>query len=239
MKKVLILEDHPAMLEYLTNIVKKAKIRTSVFAFDNLKDAYQCGMERTIDLFIIDIILDVSLPGDSSGLKFIENIRKVNHYVFTPIIIVTSLQDPKLFAYEDLHCYQFIEKPFDNKQVRLIVEQALNFPGFSKDKTVYFQKDGITLAVEREDIVYVESVNRVLHIYTRQSDVMRILYITLKKLLDEADSQDFLQCSRSTIVNRKYIHNVDFTNRVIQLKNGMGRVDIGITFRSNLKEILR
>ena len=40
MKKVLILEDHPAMLEYLTNIVKKAKIRTSVFAFDNLKDAY-------------------------------------------------------------------------------------------------------------------------------------------------------------------------------------------------------
>ena len=121
----------------------------------------------------------------------------------------------------------------------MIVEQALNFPGFSKDKTLYFQKDGITLAVEREDIVYVESVNRVLHIYTRQSDVMRILYITLKKLLDEADSQDFLQCSRSTIVNRKYIHNVDFTNRVIQLKNGMGRVDIGITFRSNLKEILR
>ena len=72
MKKVLILEDNPVMLEHLSNIVKETKTKACVFSFDNLKDAYQCVMERRIDLFIVDIILDVSLPGDSSGLRFIE-----------------------------------------------------------------------------------------------------------------------------------------------------------------------
>ncbi|MCI9439009.1 MAG: response regulator transcription factor [Lachnospiraceae bacterium] len=239
MKKVLILEDNPVMLEHLSNIVKETKTKACVFSFDNLKDAYQCVMERRIDLFIVDIILDVSLPGDSSGLRFIENVRQINHYAFTPVIVVTSLQDPKLYAYENLHCYGFIEKPFDNKQVSLLVEQALGFPGVTQSKTLYFQKEGVTLAVECEDIVYVESVNHVLSIYTRQNDVMHIPYITIKKLLEDADSPDFIQCSRSTIVNRRYINNVDFSNRIIHLKDGMGRVDIGVTFKNSLKEMFR
>ena len=65
------------------------------------------------------------------------------------------------------------------------------------------------------------------------------IQVTIKKLLEDADSPDFIQCSRSTIVNRRYINNVDFSNRIIHLKDGMGRVDIGITFKNSLKEMFR
>ncbi|MCM1187430.1 MAG: LytTR family DNA-binding domain-containing protein [Lachnoclostridium sp.] len=236
MKKILVLEDNPTTLMNLTQIVQNVDVKNIVYPFHDLKDAYQCAMEKEINLFIVDIILDRNNPGDSSGLKFVENIRKINHYAFVPIIFVTSLEDAQFYTYANLHCYSFVEKPFDAEQLRKLIAQCLRFgESVSTSKTLYFRKDGIILAAEREDIVYVESINHIIHIHTRQGDVLEIPYITLKKLLDDLDCLDFIQCSRNTIVNQKFIHNIDKTNGIIQLKNGMGRVDIGITFKSAIK----
>lgn len=96
MKKILILEDNISALEYMENIVHQLDIKNGVYAFRNTKDAYQCAMERKIDLFLTDIILDTKRPGDVSGLEFVENIRRVEQYNFTPVIFVTSLEDEKI-----------------------------------------------------------------------------------------------------------------------------------------------
>lgn len=237
MKKILILEDNPTTLKNLTQIVQNIAAKNAVYPFYDLKDAYQCAMDKVIDLFIVDIILDRNKPGDSSGLKFVENIRKINHYAFVPIIFVTSLEDAKLYTYEKLHCYSFIEKPFDVVRLRQLVQQCLRFDESRvTSKTLYFRKDGIILAAEREDIVYAESINHVMHIHTKQGDVLEIPYITLKKLLDDLDSTDFIQCSRSTVINQKYIDNLDIPNQVVQFKNGYGRVGIGIRYKKNLRD---
>lgn len=238
MKKILILEDNQAVLTNIADIVNEIDIKADVYLFDNVKDAYQCAMEKVINLFIIDIILDTSRPGDSSGLEFVENIRKVSHYGLAPVIFVTSLEDSRLYTYENLHCYSFIEKPFDENRLKQMVEQCLSFPeGKNITKTLYFRKDGIILAVEREDIVYVESIRHVLNIHTRQKDTMTVPYITLKRMLEDIDSSDFIQCSRSSVVNKKFIGNIDIPNRIIQLKNGYGSVEIGISFKKAIREI--
>ncbi len=84
--------------------------------------------------------------------------------------------------------------------------ECLDFPGNNAaEKTLYFRKEGIILAVDREDIVYVEIISHVLHIHTRNKDTMTIPYITIRKFLDEADSCDFIQCSRNAVINKKYI----------------------------------
>jgi len=237
LKKILILEDNPLALEHLSNIVCDLGANNVVYGYSNIRDAYQCAMERTIDLFLIDIILDMGRPGDASGLRFVENIRQVEYYNFTPIIFVTSLEDAKAYTYEKLHCYRFIEKPFDVEQVKRTIKQCLKFPGNMKEtKTLYFRKDGIILAVERDDIVYAESMEHIMHIHTKQGDILKIPYITLKKLLDDLDSPDMLQCSRNTIVNRNYVHNVDIPNRMIQFKDDLGRAEIGIVFKKYVKE---
>ncbi|MDE7268296.1 MAG: LytTR family DNA-binding domain-containing protein [Lachnospiraceae bacterium] len=238
MKKILVLEDNHGILDQLTDIVREIDIKNTVYPFDNVKDAYQCAMEKVINLFIIDIILDTSSPGDSSGLGFVENIRKISHYGLVPVIFVTSLEDARLYTYENLHCYSFIEKPFDENRLKQMIEQCLYFSA-SKNviKTLYFRKDGIILAVEREDIVYVESINHILHIHTRQKDTMTIPYITLKRILEDIDSNDFIQCSRSAIVNKKFISNIDIPNRIIQLKKDYGSVEIGISFKKTIRDI--
>ncbi|MCI9221286.1 MAG: response regulator [Lachnospiraceae bacterium] len=237
MKKVLILEDNAPMLEYLSGIVQGVGMRVETFPFDNAKDACYCALKNTIDLFIIDIILEPHKSGDTSGLSFIEDIRRIKRYGFTPVIIVTSLYDPKLVAYEKLRCFSFIEKPFDEDKLKELIEKALAFPGTdNRKKTLTFRKDGIILAVESDRIVYVESINHILNIHTT-NDVMRIPYKTIKNFLEEADCIDFQQCSRNTVINKQYVHNVDFVNRVIQFRDGMGRVDIGIMYRNQVKEM--
>lgn len=236
MKKILILEDNPVALQHLTGIIKELDVRHEVYFFVNLKDAYQCAMERIIDLFLVDIILDTSHPGDVSGLKFVENIRRVESYHFTPIIFITSLEDPKLYTYEKLHGYYFIEKPFEEQQVKQSVEQCLKFPGNSREnKTLYFRKEGIVHAVEREDITYAESREHFMCIHTRHGDILKVPYITLKKFLEEVDHPDFIQCSRNTIINRKYIQSVDIANRIIHLKGSSDMIEIGIMFKKHVK----
>lgn len=238
MKKILILEDNPVALEHLANIVQEVNTQNVVFAFNNVKDAYQCAVERTIDLFLVDIILNPNRPVDASGLTFVENLRRIEYYSFTPVIFVTSLDDARMQTYENLHCYSYIEKPFDPNRLKQIVEQCLKFPSNPKEapKTLYFRKEGIIYTAEREDIVYAESINHVMHIHTKQGDVLKIPYITLKNLLEQADSADIIQCSRNTIVNKKYVLNVDIPNRFIQLKGDFGRIEIGVIFKKSVKD---
>ena len=227
-------------LEYIASLIQEIDIKNTIFMCSGIKDAYQCALEKDIDLFIIDIILDTSRPGDSSGLKFVDAIRKIDRYAFTPVIFVTSLEDARLYTYEKLHCYSFIEKPFDPNRLKELVMQCLNFPIVEKKrKTLYFRKDGIILAADREDIVYAESINHVLNIHTAQGDRLSIPYVTLKKFLEDVDSDCFIQCSRSAVVNKCYIHSADITNRVIQLKNQMGTVEIGIMYKKGLKEVFK
>ncbi|MBO5097007.1 MAG: hypothetical protein J6B96_01680 [Agathobacter sp.] len=79
MKKILVLEDNPVTLEYITSLIQEIAVKNTIFACSDMKMAYQYALEKDIDLFIIDIILDTSRPGDSSGLKFVDGIRRIDN----------------------------------------------------------------------------------------------------------------------------------------------------------------
>lgn len=239
MKKILILEDNYVAREHLASLINELEIQNTLFRCDNIKDAYQYALERDIDLFLVDIILKPNSPGDSSGLKFVDSIRKIDRYAFTPVIMVTSLEDAKLCSYEKLHCYSFVEKPFDPEKLKELVRQCLRFPEKRQlPKTLYFRKDGIILSVNMEDIVYVNARNHMLDIHTQQGDVLSIPYVTLKKFLAEADNPDIVQCSRSTVINKKFISNVDIPNQIIRLKGGTEQVEIGMMYKKYFRELL-
>ena len=237
MKKILILEDNVVAVEHLKVLIDELQVKCEVYSTCDLKDAYQYILENTVDLFIIDIILDTSRPGDTSGLKFVENLRKIGKYEFTPVVFVTSLEDSKLYTYENLQCHRFIEKPFDSNLVKKTIEKCLRFPRKEREKkSLYFRKDGIVLAVDVENLVYAECINHIMHIHLDNGEILKIPYVTLKKLLSDTAEYDIIQCSRNTLVNRAFMHNVDSTNRFIQLKDNYGQVEIGVMFRKHVKE---
>ncbi len=68
---VLILEDNEVARNALIKIVKSCMNQIQVFAFDNRSEAYLCAMDKNIDLFLVDIILNPKrkemIP---SGIRF-------------------------------------------------------------------------------------------------------------------------------------------------------------------------
>lgn len=237
LKKILILEDNMATMKYISSLLQDIDISNKVYECTNTKDAYQHAIERDIDLFITDIILETRRPGDSSGLSFVENIRKIDRYAITPVIFVTALEDSRMHSYEKLHCYSYLEKPFDPERLKTLVRQCIQShnPRNTK-KTLYFRKDGIIMAIDRDEIVYVECVNHLLHIITDGNEKIKIPYITIKKFMEKVDSNNFVQISRNTVVNLNYVRSVDFGNKEIVLKSDFGNVVIGGTYKKKLKE---
>ncbi|MDE5778157.1 MAG: LytTR family DNA-binding domain-containing protein [Lachnospiraceae bacterium] len=236
MKKVLVLEDNKRTCDMISQIIYDTCELVEVYSIEEVGKAYKCALENTIDLFIVDIILDTSVPGDISGIRFVDSIRQIQGYQFVPVIIVTSLEDPKLYSYEELHCYGYIEKPFDPERIKKLVLECMKFSdGKVKKQKLYFRKDGILVSVNRDAIVYVESINHVAYFHMVNNDTLDIPYLTLKNFLKTVDSDDFIQCSRQCVVNEKYISSVDSVNRYITLTEDKGILEIGIMFKKRLR----
>ena len=234
-KVVLIVEDDADQLEMLRQLVWRTNENTEIYTADNAMQAYKIFMEKTIDVLLADIILDTSRPGDVSGIHLVESFRKVPKYMFTPVIFVTSLEDPTMYAYTDLNCIGYIEKPFDPKQIMRLVERALNNTTMrEKEVSLSFRKDGIWYPIRVEEIVYMESIKHIMHIHLKNGSVPEFPYVTCKQIMEESDVGPLVQCNRSTIVNKDYVESIDIQNKYIVFKDNLGRVDIGVTYKKKI-----
>ncbi len=238
MRNVLILEDKPQQLEVLASIVSEIDKKLTIYKAENVGAAYQIIGEKTIHLFIIDIILQPEKLYDVQGLEFIQAIRGHKKYEFTPIIIVTSLQDPKLYSYSKLHCYAYIEKPFKPEQIKLVVKEALNFPKQeTRNQLAFFRKDGIVYVKAVKDIICIECSRREAKIHCLE-EILEIPYMTCESIMRALDSDDFIQCSRYSVVNKRYIEMIDYSNRYIKMKHMSLPIEIGITMKKKFREKL-
>lgn len=97
-QKVLIIEDNKAHMDALCKIIRDLQRDVQVFCAYNAGEAFQKALEHHIHLFMIDIVLNTQKQGDVSGLSFAKEIRGISKYKFTPLIFITSLEDPKLYS---------------------------------------------------------------------------------------------------------------------------------------------
>ncbi len=238
-KKLLIIEDQEKQRKILQTLVEEINGQIQIFTAENSAVGYRILMEHTIDVFLIDIVLDINHRGDTSGLRLAKEIRKIPHYEFTPIIFITSLEDSELYAYRNLHCYGYIEKPFEKSQVQNLIKQALHFSTNKEgEEMLFFRNDGILFPVKTTDIIMAKSMRRKLFLRIRGKGELQVPYKSCEELLEEADIDYLIQCNRNTIVNKYAIEYMDFTNRTILLEENV-RVEIGSTYVKKLKRDLK
>lgn len=237
-RNVLIVEDNKDSMEALERIVKECDSSGAVYCAQDSAAAYKYAMERRIDLFLVDIMLDTAVKNDVSGMVFADKIRSLEQYQFVPLIFITCLEDYKFKAFQNLHCYGYLEKPFDFRKVKETIAEALRYPvkDERKNRFVYYRKDGLIFSLDTEKIVYMRSVNRNLFLHMVDEEV-EIPYRTCSSMLQELNEEVFLQCSRTVVVNRRYIEHVDTANRYLKMKNGE-ILEIGMVFKKKfLKEL--
>lgn len=239
MKKILLLEDNDTARETLHKMIESVPHNVHIFEFSDTDGIYDVLFNETINLFIVDIILDTTVTGDVSGLKFVEQLRKIPKYEFTPVIFVTSLYDPKLYAYSELHIYKYIEKPFDYERVKESITSALNFPETAKEeKMFYLRIEGLFYVIKCSEILYIENIKHKIHIHMVNDRELTSPYRSCEQMLEELGDSRFEQCNRGTIVNLTYIEYVDWVNGNIKVNGSDDKIHIGITYKKKLKEVL-
>jgi len=233
---ILIIEDKHIYCEAISKIINEMSLDTVIICAHTVEEAYLALASRRIHLFIVDIILDSSDSSDVSGLHFAEEIRKNSKYRATPIVFITSLEDPKGYTLSQLHCYDYIEKPFSVDRVKETILSALQFPVVpDDDRNVYFRKEGIIFSKRIKEIVYIESSRRKIVIHSIDDD-LEIPYITMEEILSELDSESFIQCSRYAVINRNYVRQIDYVNRYVYLKHYEKPIEIGIIMGKSFRK---
>lgn len=236
MKEVLIIEDKEIERKALKQIVSEIDSHARIYEAKDEGEAYVIAMKTTIDVFLVDIILHPEHTGDQAGAEFAQNIRTVEKYRFTPIIIVTSLYDSKMSIFTAVRYYSFIEKPFDFDKVRKTISDAMFYQTENaEDRKYIFHVDGLLHSVKIKDIYYIESRNHRLHVVLEEEQFY-IPYKSCKAIMQELDTPDFIRCNRGTIVNVKHIQKVDSVNRFIYFAGMEDRLEIGPVMKKEFLE---
>lgn len=240
MIRILILEDQEISRNALKEMILSAGgpgqiVVDEAASFSMAKKLIESDVNYSA--FFLDINLDTNNDEDKSGMKIAEFIRGYLKYELTPIIMVTSIASLEMEAYRKLHCYQFLIKPYMKVDVENVVKKLLALQNVKEEKSIIVKKDGVNYRIKCNAIVYIKAVPRGICLCLKK-ETMKIPYLTIVKLMEQLDCEDFIQCHRMFVVNKKYIENVDFVNRMIKMEHYDEIIEIGGTYKNNLKEIL-
>jgi len=123
MKKLLIVDDDRHLLDSLRVVFSDAyQVLTALSA----EEAEITLAENEVDV----VLLDVILPG-IDGVKFLKKINKIHPGL--PVVMISAVPSirPVMKALE-LGACDYIRKPFDIDELRLVVDRALNSVGLAQ-----------------------------------------------------------------------------------------------------------
>jgi len=110
-KSVVIIEDEPFIIEALTFLLENEGLDVR-----SISDG-----AKAIDFIVKSkpnlVILDIMLP-NVSGMKILEDIRKMNEISHLPVLMLTAKGQKKdRRAAEEDGVSKFMKKPFDNQEL--------------------------------------------------------------------------------------------------------------------------
>lgn len=239
MINILILEDQKESREALEKMIASYGSEGEIdidFAATFMEAEALLNNNKTYNGFFIDINLDIHNQDDQSGIEFARLLRTNRKYEFTPVIMVTSIASLEMTAFREIHCYQYIVKPYDRQTVEEVIRKIIMHDKVAEEKNIIVKKDGINYRIKCDAIQYVQAVTRgVMFKMTKES--IKIPYMTIKEFMTKVEPEDFVQCHRMYVVNKKHVKFFDVVNRIIKLEDG-SQVEIGITYKDKIKKII-
>ena len=235
---VLILEDDHVSREALSRILAEYQTGISVHAASTYEEANKLlGQEIRYDLFLLDVNLGGENREDIGGILFAREIREQFRYTFTPIVMITAIGALEMQAYRELHCYQYIMKPFSSGQVQEVVKKVLEKERQKQPPFIIVKRDGVNYQVKCEDIRYIEAIHRGIRLHLKSGN-WDIPYTTLKQILLKVPEGMFQQCHRIYAVNRSEVEYYDTVNRIVKLKDCGDVIEIGVTYKAEIGRLL-
>lgn len=204
-------------------------LKNGTFNFNTLVDykkACEYVQNNKVDIALLDIDL-LNNNGDI-GIELAQVIRQNNEYAV--IIFITSHPEFALNAYQ-VHGFGFLVKPFYQAEIESILKESLIFiRGVHKavNNMISINK---SIKIRENNIICVETNNRVLDIYTTQG--IFNVKMTLKKFYEKLNKTSFIYVKKNAIINTEYV--VSCKRNICTLAGGK---EIVISEKYNVKEHL-
>ena len=203
--KVLIVDDEADANEVHSDLLKDSGKVSEVIA---LSDSHR--VESTIQKIHHDVLfLDIQMPG-INGISILENIREYNQEL--PVVYVTAYEKYIPEAIK-LNVYSYLLKPVDRSDLdgllEKLQEKKLKFLSGAGDQSALNGKiklpirDGYVY-LESDEIFMLEADGNYTSIVT--TDERRFLSsYNMGRLAQRVEGKGFLRINRSTILNGKYL----------------------------------
>ena len=118
--KVLIVEDE-LIVSMDLQITTEQLGYTVVDRVVTGEDAIEFIKQNTVDIIFMDVILKGKING-------IETAEKIHSFLDVPIIFISANNDTKKLVKDyDISPSYFIKKPFDEKELKITIEEAIKY----------------------------------------------------------------------------------------------------------------
>lgn len=199
-----ICDDSEIELTILKNFIDKhfleRKLEYTIYSFTSGEELVSYYQEHTLDLLFLDIYMK-QLDGIETGRA----IRTLDTRV--EIIFCTASSSYALESY-DLLASGYLVKPFDPDKMRILLEKFIESRPQAEHKHLVVKSNYNNRVIELDDIVHIESDDKVLMIHTTDGEEIRT-YGKLNEIEQELDTPNFLRCHQSFIINMTHIKSVD------------------------------
>lgn len=238
MARIFVLEDEEQSRSALVKMLREISEEITVDAAADLATARRL-LDGTVsfDLFLIDIHLDPISEQDTSGIQLAEEIRAIRQYEFTPLVMVTSIAGLEMEAYRRLHCYQYVVKPYEQREIEEIVQKVLFHIRAEERPSIVVKKNGINYKISCDEICFCKAIPRGVCLYLKE-ERMEVPYLSIRQLLEKLPKNTFFQCHRMFVVNRDAVKYYDLVNQIIQVEGYTDMIDIGVTFKAEIRRLM-
>lgn len=120
-RKVLVVDDEPAIARALQRVLRKHGLVAEVAA-----DGFQAGTKLMKDRPIL-VTLDLSMPG-LSGYDVLSFVRETPEIASTKILVISALGGEALQKAIDLGTDAILNKPFDNHELVEVINKLVGAP---------------------------------------------------------------------------------------------------------------
>ena len=207
-KKVLVVDDHFEMLEFLQSMLELSEYDYEVLAVPSAEEGMLELGRTTFDI----LITDVRLPG-MSGFDFVRKARKRSRNVDLPVIMITAYSsDQGRQEAEELGVYRYFTKPFgDTDEVITAVNEILYGPPPATEIEA-----SVPIAAAHVDIILPASVSKRLHTLTTDTGAALVLLAAKQgqMLVETGAVRDVDTTQLASIISSNLINSKQLTDQL-------------------------
>lgn len=204
---ILLVEDDSIQRENSKKMIQEIDKSLTIYEAEDKDEALKISTDNNISIFYIDVALK-----NSSGLDLAIELRKIHKYKLSWIIFLTTHIEYITQAFKEVHCYDYILKPYDKEK---LIDMSRNIMLYEHKHTVMERKhaifdlrDGVFIKIYIDEIIFIEVNIRTCTIHTKKCKY-EAKGLSLKQALKLISNKNIIQCHKSFAVNTNYITKIE------------------------------